>query len=104
MPQLHWPKCHGDQTALAGATTQRLLPCPYFLVTFTLPAELHPLALANQKKVYGLMMLCAGATGAGSALYGRRRYSDTRVGLVLLSYWTWHSRVFSRIFGSSTRM
>ena len=58
----HCPKCHGDQTERWLAQQQtRLLPCPYFLVTFTLPAELRPLAFANQKKVYGLLMRCAGA-------------------------------------------
>jgi hypothetical protein len=58
----HCPKCHGDQTErwLARQET-RLLPCPYFLVTFTLPAELRPLAFAHQKIVYGLLMRSAGA-------------------------------------------
>src|SRR6266536_4093842 len=58
----HCPKCHGDQTARWRAQQEtRLLPCPYFLVTFTLPAELRPLAFAQQKIVYGLLMRCAGA-------------------------------------------
>jgi len=58
----HCPKCHGDQTERWLAQQQpHLLPCPYFLVTFTLPAELRPLAFAHQKIVYGLMMRCAAA-------------------------------------------
>ena len=58
----HCPKCHGDQTERWLAQQQtRLLPCPYFLVTFTLPAELRPLAFANQKKVYDLLMRGAAA-------------------------------------------
>ncbi len=58
----HCPKCHGDQTErwLAQQQTQ-LLPCPYFLLTFTLPAELRPLAFANQKIVYGLLLRAAAA-------------------------------------------
>lgn len=56
----HCPKCHGDQTERWLAQQQpHLLPCPYFLVTFTLPAELRPLAFAQQKIVYSLMLRCA---------------------------------------------
>jgi Putative transposase/Transposase zinc-binding domain len=56
------PKCHGDQTE-RGLTQQRarLRPCLYYLVTFTLPGELRALALAHQKKVYGLLMNSAAA-------------------------------------------
>lgn len=56
----HCPKCHGDQTRRwLDHTRSHLLPCPYFLATFTLPAELRPLARAHQKIVYGLLMRCA---------------------------------------------
>src|SRR6266478_6276395 len=58
----HCPKCHRDQTERwLTAQQTRLLPCPYFLLTFTLPAELRPLAFAQQKKVYGLLLRCAAA-------------------------------------------
>ena len=37
----HCPTCqHGKTKAWLDKQTDRLLPCPYFLVTFTLPAEL----------------------------------------------------------------
>ena len=37
----HCPTCQHDKTkAWLEKQTDRLLPCPYFLVTFTLPAEL----------------------------------------------------------------
>ena len=84
----HCPKCHGDQTKRWLAQQQtRLLPCPYFLVTFTLPAELRPLAFANQKKVYGLLMRCAAAALQKLAL--DPRYLGGRLGcLAVLHTWT----------------
>ena len=82
------PKCHGDQTERWLAQQQtRLLPCPYFLVTFTLPAELRPLAFGNQKKVYGLLLRCAGAALQKLAL--DPRYVGGRLGmLAVLHTWT----------------
>ena len=84
----HCPKCHGDQTERWLAQQQtRLLPCPYFLVTFTLPAELRPLAFAHLKKVYGLMMRCAGAALQKLAL--DPQYLGGRLGaLAVLHTWT----------------
>jgi len=56
----HCPKCHGDQTRRwLDHTRSHLLPCPYFLATFTLPAELRPVARSHQRLVYGLLMRCA---------------------------------------------
>ena len=84
----HCPKCHGDQTERWLAKQQtRLLPCSYFLVTFTLPQELRPLAFANQKTVYGLMMRCAGAALQKLAL--DPQYLGGRLGaLAVLHTWT----------------
>ncbi len=84
----HCPKCHGDQTERWLALQEtRLLPCPYFLVTFTLPAELRPLAFAHQKIVYGLMLRCAGAALQKLAL--DPRYVGGRLGaLAVLHTWT----------------
>lgn len=59
----HCPKCHGQQTAQwLEQQRGRLLPCAYYLVTFTLPAELRSTALNHQKVVYGLLMGCAAAS------------------------------------------
>lgn len=82
------PKCHGDQTERwLGQQQTRLLPCPYFLVTFTLPAELRPLAFGNQKIVYGLLLRCAGAALQKLAL--NPRYVGGRLGaLAVLHTWT----------------
>jgi hypothetical protein len=58
----HCPKCHHEPTQrwLAGLRT-RLLPCPYYLGTFTLPAELRPLARSHQRIVYDLLLREAAA-------------------------------------------
>ena len=84
----HCPKCHGDQTERWLQQQQTcLLPCPYFLLTFTLPAELRPLAFAHQKKVYGLMMRSAAAALQKLAL--DPQYLGGRLGaLAVLHTWT----------------
>jgi hypothetical protein len=58
----HCPKCHRDRTRrwLAGLLG-RLLPCPYYFVTLTLPAELRPLARSHQRVVYDLLLREAAA-------------------------------------------
>ena len=58
----HCPKCHGQQTQ-RWLQKQRLalLPCPYYLLTFTLPSELRALAYREQKIVYGLLLNAAAA-------------------------------------------
>ena len=59
----HCPKCHGQQTERWLAQQRaRLLPCPYYLATFTLPSELRPLARSHQKIVYGLLLQAAAAS------------------------------------------
>ena len=59
----HCPKCHGQQTEIwLEQQRSRLLPCPYYLLTFTLPAELRPLAHRQQKVLYGLLLKCATAS------------------------------------------
>lgn len=84
----HCPKCHGDQTARWLQQQQtRLLPAPYFHLTFTLPAELRPLAFAHQKKVYGLLMRSAAAALQKLAL--DPQYLGGQLGaLVVLHTWT----------------
>jgi hypothetical protein len=59
----HCPKCHGQQTQQwLEQQRARLLPCSYYLLTFTLPSELRALARSNQKLVYGLLLNAASAT------------------------------------------
>src|SRR5262249_2498534 len=48
----HGPSCQRDQAeAWLEHQTERLLPCPYFLVTFALPAELRDVARGHQRVV-----------------------------------------------------
>ena len=58
----HCPQCQGDK-AQHWLTRQqeRLLPVPYFLLTFTLPATLRPLARSRQKLIYNLLFRAAAA-------------------------------------------
>jgi Putative transposase/Transposase zinc-binding domain len=59
----HCPKCHGQQTEQwLEKQRLRLLPCPYYLLTFTLPAELRALARSEQKLVYGVLLSAAAAS------------------------------------------
>lgn len=51
------PKCGArGQQEWAARQEARLLPVPYFMVTFTLPAELRPLCLAHPRILYDLML------------------------------------------------
>lgn len=59
----HCPKCHGQQTEQwLEQQRSRLLPCSYYLLTFTLPAELRAAAASHPKVVYGLLLSCAAAS------------------------------------------
>jgi Putative transposase/Transposase zinc-binding domain len=59
----HCPKCHGQRTEQwLEKQRLRLLPCPYYLLTFTLPSELRALARSEQKLVYGLLLSAAAAS------------------------------------------
>jgi len=54
------PHCqHFESQRWIERQTQALLAGTYFLITFTLPAELRPLAWSHQQTVYGLVMQCA---------------------------------------------
>jgi hypothetical protein len=82
------PKCHGEQTERWLAQARALLlPCGYFLLTFTLPAELRPLARSHQKILYGALMRCAAA--ALHKLARDPRYLGARIGaLAVLHTWS----------------
>ena len=82
------PKCHRAQTERwLAAQRARLLPCPYYLLTFTLPSALRALARDHPKAVYGLLMQCAAA--ALQTLARDPRYVGGRLGaLAVLHTWT----------------
>ncbi len=59
----HCPHCqHFECQRWIERQTQHLVPGPYFLITFTLPAELRDLAWHHQRVVYDLIMECAWQT------------------------------------------
>ncbi len=77
----HCPKCQ-YQAGQAWLERQQklLLPVPYFLLTFTLPAELRSLALGRQKLVYNLLFRAAAA--ATQQLAQDPRFVGGQMGLV----------------------
>jgi hypothetical protein len=51
------PRCgHADATEWLARQRRKLLPVPYYLVTFTVPAELRRLIRAHQKLLYGALI------------------------------------------------
>lgn len=59
----HCPKCHGEQTqAWLEKQQARLLPVAYYLLTFTLPASLRPVARSQPGPIYRLIMKTAVAS------------------------------------------
>ena len=57
------PHCqHYESEQWLQRQLKKQLPADYFLVTFTLPAELRPLTWQHQRIVYDLMLKCSWAT------------------------------------------
>jgi len=51
------PRCgHADATAWLARQRQKLLPVPYYLVTFTVPAQLRALIRSHQKPLYRALL------------------------------------------------
>jgi len=72
----HCPTCQRDKAeAWLASQVDRLLPCPYFLVTFTLPAELWRVARSHQRAVYGALFRAS--SEALRALMADPRYIGT---------------------------
>lgn len=84
----HCPKCQNDE-ATRWLEQQRvlLLPVPYFLVTFTLPEALRPVARSHQSLIYNLLFQTSSA--ALKALALDPKYLGGQIGLVgVLHTWT----------------
>jgi hypothetical protein len=77
----HCPKCQND-TAQQWLLRQQelLLPTPYFMVTFTLPAELKQLARSNQKTAYNILFRTSAA--ALQQLARDPRFVGGQIGMV----------------------
>ena len=84
----HCPKCQHEQAQEWLALQQELLlPVPYFLLTFTLPAELRTLTSRNQKVLYGILFRASAE--ATQQLASDPRFIGGQVGLVgVLHTWT----------------
>jgi hypothetical protein len=53
----HCPTCQGDRVQRwINRHLRLLLPCPYYLITVTAPAQLRPLARSNQRTVYDILI------------------------------------------------
>jgi hypothetical protein len=56
----HCPHCqHHETQQWLERQMRKLVPAEYFLLTFTLPAELRPLARAQPNLIYDLLMRCS---------------------------------------------
>lgn len=59
----HCPACQGDKARQwLDTQLERLLPCPYFLVTFTVPQELRHVIRAHPRECYQALFDTAAAT------------------------------------------
>ena len=78
----HCPACQRDKAeAWLEKQTARLLPCPYFLVTFTLPAALREVARSHRRVVYSALF--EASSQALRTLAADPRYVGTdRLGIV----------------------
>lgn len=57
------PHCqHHESQQWLERQLKRQVPAAYFLLTFTLPAELRPLAWSHQRKLYALIIRCSWET------------------------------------------
>ena len=82
------PQCgHADTTAWLDRQRRRLLPLPYYLVTFTVPGQLRALIRSNQKLLYDLLL----RHSAGALLDVGRSHKNlgAQLGLLaVLQSWT----------------
>ena len=84
----HCPRCQHDAAQEWLEKQQAfLLPVPYFMVTFTLPAPLRTVARSHQKLVYNLLFRTAAA--ALQQLAHDPRFMGGKIGMVgILQTWT----------------
>ena len=57
------PQCQNHEVSQwIDRQQDKLLPVPYFLITFTLPYELRSLVFHNQKLLFSILFLCVAST------------------------------------------
>src|ERR1700693_4921397 len=77
----HCPKCQfSARERWLNERAKELLPAPYFHLVFTLPPELAPLALQNQKFIYNLLFRAAAETLLEIA--ADRKHLGARIGFL----------------------
>jgi hypothetical protein len=82
------PTCHRDDTECwLAARKAELLPCPYFHVTVTVPAELRDVLRANQRDGYAALMRAA-AQSIIELCRDKRTVGGTVGVLAVLHTWT----------------
>ena len=83
----HCPKCQGSSRAQwLQARADELLPVPYHHVVFTLPGTLGPVALQNQRVVYGILFRAVSETLRTIAL--DPKHLGARIGFLAVFH-TW---------------
>jgi hypothetical protein len=83
----HCPTCQATASARwLEARAAELLPVPYFHLVFTLPDALNPIALANPRVVYDLLLRCAAETVLEVA--ANRDHLGARTGVLTVLH-TW---------------
>ncbi len=82
------PKCHGRQIVeWLQKRSVELLPCPYFHVVATVPAEMRPFFLVNQDNLYAILM--RSAAHALIKLSSEKRFIGAEPGVLsVLHTWT----------------
>ncbi len=99
----HCPKCGNDQASeWLEDQKELLLPVVHFLVTFTLPEALRPVARSNQKTVYNILFRAS--SEALQKLAADERFVGGKLGMVaVLHTWTraliYHSHVHCIVTG-----
>ena len=88
----HCPKC-GEKESKKWLQKQlkKLLPVDYFMVTFTIPQELHSACRSNQKMLYSIMFKAS--SDALKTLLGDPKFAGGKAGFIGVLH-TW-SRILS---------
>lgn len=84
----HCPKCQCEENqAWLDRQKDLMLPVKYFMVTFTIPAQLRPLARSHQKLIYNILF--AASAAALQKLAADPRFIGGRIGMLgVLQTWT----------------
>lgn len=80
----HCPKCQNHEASRwIDRQQSKLLPVPYFMVTFTMPFELRKLAWSNQTVVYSILFSTIASTLKDFGLNSKHLTGDMGMTMVL---------------------